>query len=42
MKLTTLSIATNQIAGEVLLNLPVNNLIKAYDTNARAIPLLIL
>ena len=41
-KLITLNIATTQIAGEVLENLPVNILIKAYDTNAKAIPLLIL
>ena len=41
-KLTTLNIAITHIAGEVVENFPVNNFIKAYDTNARAIPLLIL
>ena len=41
-KLITLSIAITHIAGEVEENLPVNNLINAYDTKAKAIPLLIL
>ena len=42
IKLFTGKFNNTSPAGEVLLNLPVNNLIKAYDTNARAIPLLIL
>ena len=41
-KLTILNIATTHIAGDVLENLPVNIFIKAYDTNAKAIPLLML
>ena len=41
-KLITLRIATTHIAGEVLENFPVNIFIKAYETNAKAIPLLIL
>ena len=41
-KLITLSTAITHIAGEVLENLPVNILIKAYETNAKAIPLLML
>ena len=41
-KLTTLNIAITHIAGEVLANLPVNIFIRAYETNANAIPLLML
>ena len=38
MKLTTLSAAITQIAGLVSLNFPVQILIAAYETNAKAIP----
>ena len=38
----TLSVAITHIAGEVVENFPVNILINAYDTNAKAIPLLML
>ena len=41
-KLTTLKVAITHIAGDVVENLPVNIFIKAYDTNASAMPLLIL
>ena len=37
-----LRIAITHIAGEVVENLPVKIFIKAYETNAKAIPLLIL
>ena len=41
-KLITLRIAITHIAGEVDENLPVNIFINAYETNAKAIPLLML